>query len=70
MKKRRSLRGQPGQLLPVEQGGIEQVAEDIVLALRPGSVPHPDRAATTPAAKMVERPLGEVALSPDAVHDL
>ena len=50
--------------------GAEQLAVDVVLGLGPGPVADPHRARVPPATQVGKHPLGEVALTPDPVHDL
>src|SRR5438105_14130631 len=51
-------------------GGIEQLAVDVELPLIPGYVSDSDGAAALPPGEMGQCPLRQVALAPDAEHDL
>ena len=57
-------------LAKVDVDRVEEHAPDVVLVLVPGAVADPDRIRPPVAGEMVERPLGQVALTSDAVHDL
>ncbi len=56
--------------LGVQEDRVEHHPPHVVLALVVGAVADPHRARALVAGQVVERPLGNVALAPDAVHDL
>ncbi len=64
---RRDLRGIVTEL---DVDRVEQHAPDVVLALIPRAIAHPDRARAAPSGQVTDSPLGELMLSADAVHDL
>ena len=63
-------RRHPVDLVGEPDGGVEQLAVDVELALVPGAVADPHRGAVPPAAEVLQLPLGEIALAADAEHDL
>ena len=54
----------------VQENGVEDCAEDVVLALVEGTVSDPYRACSGIAGEVVESRLGQVPPTVDAVHDL
>ncbi len=73
---------QPGQAFPHRRSDlgcpslrvlvdpVQEHAPDIVLVLVPGPVADTHRAGPVVPTQVVDGPLGEVPLAPDAVHDL
>ena len=59
-----------GIVTELDVDGVEQHSPHVVLALIPRAIAHPDRARAAPSGQVIDRPLGELMLSADAVHDL